>query len=139
MTRSPTFDLPVGWWSDEHTYVHRTLALPIDRTAFVLIDCDGRLDATAYDYHTKVHAIIPALHIARCIGMLIIYFHNAPGGEGGPQNINRELHGLREEKERLGLSGWKPIRPVYDEQLAPRDQDAEVLVQAFAGLKTSEV
>lgn len=53
------------------------------------------------------------------------YFHNAPGGEGGPLNQNRELHGTREGHDRPAPSGWKPIRPVYMPELAPRDSEPE--------------
>src|SRR5262245_41023249 len=104
MTEKHTIHLPIRWWSDDQTYTHRPLALHPGRTAFVLIDCDGLFDPASYDYHTKVEVIVPALHAARCLGLRIIYFHNAPGGEGGPSNIDRELHGLRENKERLGPS-----------------------------------
>lgn len=125
MTKGSTLQLPVRWWGDAQTYAHQTLALPIKRTAFVLVDCDGPAHPAAYDYHVKTNVIVPALAQARRLGLRIIYFHNAPGGEGGPLNSNRELHGLREGKERLGPSGWKLIKPTYDPQLAPREEDAE--------------
>jgi nicotinamidase-related amidase len=125
MSEIHTIELSVRWWSDSQAYAHRTLRLPVDRVALVLIDCDGIFDPASYDYHTKVNVVTPALQAARRIGMPIVYFHNAPGGEGGPSNINRELHGLREAKERLGLSGWKPFHPRYDDRIAPHDQDAQ--------------
>ncbi len=120
-----SLQLSVRWWCHEETYAYGTLSLPLTRTAFVLIDCNGPLDPAEYDYQTKVQNIAPALALARRIGLRIIYFHNAPGGEGGPTNINLELHGQRENKERLGPPGWKPTRPVYDERLAPGDQEPE--------------
>jgi hypothetical protein len=77
MAEIHTIELSVRWWSDSQAYAHRTFRLPVDRVAFVLIDCDGIFDPACYDYHTKVSAVTPALHTARRIGMPIIYFHNA--------------------------------------------------------------
>lgn len=125
MSTLSTLTLPVRWWSDQQTFGLRDLALPVEHTAFVLVDCDGLLDDARYDTATKVHAIAPALQAARQCGVRIMYFHNAPGGEGGPTNANRELHGLREGKERRDPPGWKPVRPVYAPLLQPHDRDAE--------------
>ncbi len=57
--------------------------------------------------------------------MKVIYFHNAPGGEGGPENIHRELHGTRHDCERLDPSGWKPHSPIYSASIAPQAADPE--------------
>lgn len=116
--------LPVRWWSDVGDFAHATLALPVARTAFVLVDVDGGAPGR-YDQRTKLDVIAPALHAARRAGVRVTFVHNAPGGEGGPRNIHRELHGTREGRERLGPSGWKPVRPTYLPELAPRDDESE--------------
>jgi nicotinamidase-related amidase len=99
------------------------LCLEVDKTAFMLVDCDG-------DCGPEPNAVIqdrigPALRMARQSGMKVIYFHNAPGGEGGPKNISRELHGTRYGYERLGPPGWKPYRPNYARAIAPLDTEPE--------------
>jgi len=117
--------LPVRWWSDLDRYELRPLPLQTDRTAFALVDCDGPDDPDRYDHAVKIHSIAPALQAAREAGIRVIYFHNAPGGEGGPSNANRELHGTREGKDRPETPGWKPVRPVYSSALAPLPDEAE--------------
>ncbi|PYE56377.1 nicotinamidase-related amidase [Deinococcus yavapaiensis KR-236] len=94
------------------------------RLALVLVDCDGGGHGR-YDQATKLDVIAPALHAARSAGVKVVYLHNAPGGEGGPRNVHRELHGLREGKERLGPPGWKPLRPSYLPELAPTELEPE--------------
>ncbi|WP_019587826.1 isochorismatase family cysteine hydrolase [Deinococcus apachensis] len=120
----PHLQLPVRWWSDHDQHAHRTLTLESSTVAFLLVDCDG--DAPGrYDQGVKTDVIAPALHAARSFGVRVVYLHNAPGGEGGPRNIHRELHGLRHGRERLGSSSWKPLRPAYLPELTPRDDEAE--------------
>ncbi|MEO5953939.1 MAG: hypothetical protein ABIQ44_15860, partial [Chloroflexia bacterium] len=69
------------------------LSLPIETTAFMLVDCAGDCGS---EPNEVIHQWIgPALGMARQVGMRVLYFHNAPGGEGGPKNIVRELHGTR--------------------------------------------
>jgi nicotinamidase-related amidase len=117
--------LPLRWWSDQNIYKEQSFQLDPDKTAFALLDCDGTDGPASYDYSVKAKAIAPALGAARRAGIKVIYFHNAPGGEGGTANVNRELHGIREGKERPSQSGWKPIRPPYEEFLASLPNEAE--------------
>jgi nicotinamidase-related amidase len=119
--RVPTIDLPVRF--HDHQQRHTTLSLLADRTAFAIVDCYG--DCGPEHNLVVERQIAPALAVARRIGMKIIYFHNAPGGEGGPGNVSRELHGTRHGRERLGPRGWKPIQPDYAPSIAPRDDEPE--------------
>ncbi|MBB5362456.1 isochorismatase family protein [Deinococcus humi] len=118
-------ELPVRWWGDEDVHVHGSLPLNPAATALALVDCDGGLEPSRYDHRVKLQAIAPALQAARAAGIRVLYFHNAPGGEGGPLNVHRDLHGLRHGRERLGPPGWKPVRPVYLEELRPQDDEPE--------------
>jgi nicotinamidase-related amidase len=120
-----TIELPLRWWNDQDAYQQTTNLLSIEKTAFALIDCDGCAELEDYDYLVKMQSIAPALQAVRRCGMKVIYFHNAPGGEGGPGNVNKELHGTREGKVRPTPSGWKPLRPTYPEPLAPLPDEAE--------------
>jgi nicotinamidase-related amidase len=117
--------LPVRWWGHRDAYRTGTLQLDPAATAFVLVDCHGASEPTDYDHVTRLEYIAPALRAARAAGLRVVYFHGAPGGEGGPRNIVRELHGTREGTERLGPSGWKPRCPTYAPELAPREADPE--------------
>ncbi|HUE75973.1 MAG TPA: isochorismatase family cysteine hydrolase [Chloroflexota bacterium] len=117
----PTIDLPVRF--HDYQQQHTILAVPVDRTAFAIIDCFG--DCGPEHNLVVENQIAPALAAARRVGMKVIYFHNAPGGEGGPWNVSRELHGTRLGRERLGPPGWKPSRPDYAPAITPRDDEPE--------------
>ncbi len=117
--------LPARWWGDDDRYQQQDLLLDGEKTALGLVDCDGKYGPESYDYAVKVKYIAPALAAARSVNMRVIYFHNAPGGEGGPANINRELHGTRAGKDRPTQPGWKPVQPDYEAFLAPQEHEAE--------------
>ena len=114
-------ELPVRFYDQCSRFT--TLSLEIGKTAFMLVDCDG--DCGPEPNAVIQHMIGPSLDVARQVGMRVIYFHNAPGGEGGPKNISRELHGTRRGRERLGPPGWKPYRPDYAPLIAPLDTEPE--------------
>ena len=102
---------------------YRTLDIDVVGTALMLVDCYG--DCGPENNKVIKDNIAPVLAAAREVGTKVIYFHNAPGGEGGPRNISRELHGTRHARERLDPSGWKPSRPSYFPIIAPLDTEPE--------------
>ena len=114
-------NLPVRFYDEQAKYV--TLPLDTSKTAFMLVDCYG--DCGPERNALIETSIAQALTAARSAGMKVIYFHNSPGGEGGPLNISRELHGTRHGHERQGPPGWKPSRPAYSPAIAPLDDDPE--------------
>jgi nicotinamidase-related amidase len=113
--------LPVRFYRDKPEFA--TLTLEVDKCALMLVDCDG--DCGSEPNAVIRQRIAPALYSARELGMKVIYFHNAAGGEGGPRNISRELHGTRHGYERLGPPGWKPYRPDYAPWIAPLGTEPE--------------
>ncbi|GAB4515001.1 MAG: hypothetical protein OHK0046_17870 [Anaerolineae bacterium] len=125
--------LPVRFTgSDATTHAETTLILPVDRTALLLIDCNG-------DCGTECNAVIqthiaPALYAARQVGMKAVFVYNE-GRIIAPASRPTELHELRRGK-RLPDDAPRPIQPTWAESIAPRVDEpiiAKRSQNAFAG------
>lgn len=125
--------LPVRFTgSDATTHAETTLVLPVDRTALLLIDCNG-------DCGTECNAVIQthiasALYAARQVGMQAVFVYNE-GRIIAPASHPTELHTLRRGSP-LSEGSLRPMQPTWADSIAPRADEpiiAKVSQNAFVG------
>jgi len=105
--------------TDESKPTSTTLRLPTERTAFLLVDCNGDCG----DECNKVIRvkIAPALHAARSVGMKVVFVY----GEDriiGPASRPAEYHELRRGRP-LRLQTIRPYQPEWANCIAPLDHE----------------
>jgi nicotinamidase-related amidase len=116
----PMLQLPVRYYRDyapAYDYAFETLSLPLERTAFLVVDVDGEF----YGQHPLTqNNIVPALTAARQANMQVAYVHNDLTLVADAGNIVFEVWG----KTKGGGSpeAWRkmaPYTPQYTANVAP--------------------
>lgn len=125
--------LPVRFTgSDATTHAETTLVLPVDRTALLLIDCNG--DCGDSCNTVILTHIASALHAARQLGMKAVFVYNE-GRIIAPASRPMELHELRRGKL-LRKESLRPMQPTWADSIAPRADEpiiAKRSQNAFVG------
>ncbi|MCC7353565.1 MAG: isochorismatase family protein [Anaerolineae bacterium] len=126
----PTLHLPVRYYRDfapHYDYAYETLSLPLERTAFLVVDVNGTFYAA-----TTERAIVPALRAARGAGMHVSFVHNDLRLVADEGNIVFEIWGKTKgltpegyRKAQLHPPGWAPeyvdaVRPLPNEPDFPK-------------------
>ncbi len=117
---------------DATTHAETTLVLPVDRTALLLIDCNGDC-GEACNVVIQTH-IAPTLHTVRQLGMKVVFVYNE-GRIIAPSSRPTELHELRRGLP-LGQESLRPITPTWADCIAPRADEpiiAKRAQNAFVG------
>ena len=112
--------LPVRFTGDQvREYVHTTLPLVPEKTAFRLVDCDG--DCGPPCNSVVESRIAPALAACRSIGVRPVYLYNEPWQDES-QEMFREVHYTRRGRSLApGVSDLTP--PSWAESVRPRQGD----------------
>lgn len=123
--------LPVRWYRDGQQC--ETRALDVERTAFMLVDCDGGEGNPVVE-----HFIAPALAAARQIGMKVIFIHNDFTLVDDPGSIKREIHGTRlgdvTARDRAAPAVRAvAARPSYAPSIAPLEHEPDFPKREWSG------
>lgn len=112
--------LPVRFTGQqENDAVTTKLILPVERTALLLIDCNGDCGA---DCNTVIAThIAPTLAAARRIGIKPVFVYNE-GRISGTASRPSEYHELRRGKQ-LSTAGLRPTQPWWADTIAPHDDE----------------
>ena len=125
--------LPVRFTgSDATTHAETILVLPVDRTALLLIDCNGDCGAEC-NAVIQTH-IAPTLYAARQMGMKAVFVYNE-GRIIAPACRPTELHELRRGKL-LRKESLRPMQPAWADSIAPHADEpiiAKRWQNAFVG------
>jgi nicotinamidase-related amidase len=119
----PNLELPVRYYRDfepHWDYAYETLSLPLEETAFLLVDVNGD-----YKLYTPISEefIAPALEAARQVGMRVAFVHNDLRLVADPGNIVFEIWG---KTKGMGPEAWKSWKrgsdyaPEYFDFVRPR-------------------
>ncbi|MCC7355655.1 MAG: cysteine hydrolase [Anaerolineae bacterium] len=116
----PILQLPVRYYRDyapAYDYAYETLSLPLERTAFLVVDVDGEY----YGQHPITqNFLVPALRAAREAQVQVAYVHNDLTLVADAGNIVFEIWG--KTKGGGGPNSWPRDRvyvPKYAENVAP--------------------
>jgi nicotinamidase-related amidase len=126
-------ELPVRFTSyQENQPEFITLKLPADRTAFLLVDCNGDCGE---DCNTIIRTnIAPTLHAARLVGIKGIFIYNEEYIVG-PASRPAEYHELRRGKP-LPEQSLRPKQPRWADCIAPHHDEPTIAKRsqnAFVG------
>jgi nicotinamidase-related amidase len=138
-------ELPVRFTAlDESLYEHTTLDLQIDKTAFVLVDCNGDCGD---DCNTVIqNNIAPTLQSIRSVGMKAVFVYGedriiAPASRPAEYHEFRRGHPMRDRSIRPSQPTWADcIAPLASEPLiAKRSQNAFVGSQLDSWLRSWQI
>jgi len=121
-----TLRLPVRYYRDfapHYDYAYETLSLPLEQTAFLLVDVNGE-----YELYTPITEkfIAPALQAAREVKMRVAFVHNDLRLVSDEGNIVFEIWG---KTKGMGQDSWKSWKkgsdfaPQYLDCVRPRPTD----------------
>ena len=99
-----------------------TLKLPVDRTALLLVDCNGDCGV---DCNMVIRTnIAPALQAARLVGIKGVFIYNE-GRIVGSNSRPTEYHELRRGKP-LPEQGLRPAQPTWADCIAPHNDEPTI-------------
>ena len=134
----PTLQLPVRYYRDfapHYDYAYETLSLPLEETAFLVVDVDGDNELTT---PVSRDFIAPALEAAREMDMRVAYVHNDLRLVSDPGNIVFEIWG---KTKGGGPDSWKSWRksgdfaPQYLDYMRPRPDEPNFPKWGWSGFR----
>ncbi|MCC7353566.1 MAG: cysteine hydrolase [Anaerolineae bacterium] len=115
--------LPVRYYRDyapHYDYAYETLSLPLERTAFLIVDIDD-FGYIPYREHTEQHIASP-LHAARTAGIRVAYVFN-DGNVASDGNANIEVWGRTKGLKRDPAQVGKFREPQYVDSVRPLPEE----------------
>jgi nicotinamidase-related amidase len=115
-----TLQLPVRYYRDfapHFDYAYETLALPLERTAFLLVDVDGGENPVTEKF------IVPALQAAREAKMQVAFVHNDLRLVADEGNIVFEIWGKTKNLRRDAWKRGSDFAPRYTDTVRPRPDE----------------
>ena len=141
----PTLQLPVRYYRDfapHHDYAYETLSLPLEQTAFLLVDVEGEY----YEKYTPVteKRIGPALQAARELGMRVVFLHmdhalRGLDADGG--NIVFEIWS-KTKGEGMSPDAWRRSAdyvPEYLDCVRPRSDERNFPKWVWSGFRDTRL
>jgi nicotinamidase-related amidase len=123
--------LPVRYYRDyapAYEYAYEVLSLPLEHTAFLIVDIDD-FGYLPYREHTQKF-IAPVLHAARTAKMHIVYIY-MDAALSHPNNIEFEIFSKTKGLRRDTIV--KPRKPQYLENVSPLEDEPVFGKRAWSG------